>query len=388
MSPGVVHAIPRTVAIVEHCDEVHFIDIRGNADRGALESNGVHYHRRDEIQRSRINIVNVQHLLRQIDPDIIVCHYAGGDCFNSAVAYGKCPVAVVAMGNDILYDEGDLPVPLTRRLLVRMGVRRVRYIAAKSKYLYERIRSYGATASMDVNYWGVDFARFRPADSAQARARIGVPATGPVILSARALEPRLNILMIVEAMSTILEDLPYATLVIIGRSTPEYRDEVVELINRLGIESNVVFNGEVSQQALVDYYNASDVTVSMATSEGFPNTLLEVMGCNVPIVVGRIPQIEELLVDGENAMICDFSAKAVANGIVKVLADTDRAREMTERARRTASEHADISRNGQIFVDKFRQQMVLGPASRIGTAVFRFVFALELIQRKLPHRWS
>ena len=37
VSPGVVHATPRTVALSDQFDDIYFIDITGKADRLLLE---------------------------------------------------------------------------------------------------------------------------------------------------------------------------------------------------------------------------------------------------------------------------------------------------------------------------------------------------------------
>ena len=50
----------------------------------------------------------------------------------------------------------------------------------------------------------------------------------------------------------------------------------------------LVLLGEVGLAEVPHYYNAADVVVSMARTEGFPNTVLEVMCCRRPLVVGRI----------------------------------------------------------------------------------------------------
>ena len=60
ISPGVVHAVPRTLAMAPYLDEVHFIDMTGTADRAALELAGVRYHLPGEGGSSRLASVNLQ----------------------------------------------------------------------------------------------------------------------------------------------------------------------------------------------------------------------------------------------------------------------------------------------------------------------------------------
>src|SRR5262245_3903796 len=122
LSPGVIHAVPRTLAMAHSLTDVHFVDGPGTADRARLEAAGIHYHRPRE-GGGRIASLALQRLLRRLAPDAIVCHYGSGAHFFGAVAYGRCPVAVIAMGNDLLYDDGDTRIPALAKLLVRLGLR-------------------------------------------------------------------------------------------------------------------------------------------------------------------------------------------------------------------------------------------------------------------------
>ena len=321
ISPGVVHAIPRTIAFADQFEEVHFIDIVGNADRGSLESCGIIYHGSAGAGETMIKGRRLSVLLKEIQPEAIICHYAAGDHYFRAISYNRCPVAVIAMGNDVLYDKGDSVVPVVQRLLIRMALRRSNYVSAKSAYLAERIKRYGVQSPADVNYWGADMRSYHPGDRIEARRKLSLDENCTVILSSRALEPRLNIHLIVEAFHTVLSRHKSAYLVLLGRSSPEYKFKVEETIRRLNMNDKVSIVGDVTQDVLPLYYQASDIVVSMGSCEGFPNTVLEVMACNVPVVVGRIAQVEELLEDNNNAWLCEIEPKSIAAAILDVLGD-------------------------------------------------------------------
>ena len=385
ISPGVVHAVPRTVAIADRFDEVHFIDVIGSADRKMLESHGIIYHGPVDTGNLIIKNRQLQSLFRKIEPDAIVCHYAAGDHFFNAIAYGRCPVAAIAMGHDILYERGHAHIPHLLRLLIRMGLRRLDYISAKSVYLSDRIRGFGVTCAVDVNYWGADLDRFKSGDRFLARKRLGLQKHGPIILSPRTMDPCHNIYLIVEAFQGISEAYPDASLIILGRSMDAYRKQVEELVSKCNLSNKVRFVGEVGQEVLPDYYNASDVVVSMAKSEGFPNTLLEVMGCEVPVVVGDIPQIRELLTNGRNARICNISRDDMVATVLDVLNNPAEAARMAANGRITVDEFANIAKNGKKFSNRINQ---LGVDYRRPLIFSRIVF-LQLynfykLLRRLP----
>jgi phenylacetate-CoA ligase len=236
---------------------------------------------------------------------------------------------------------------------------------------------------MDINYWGANLERFSSIDKRVARQELGLQPNGPVILSSRAIEPRLNIHRIVGAMPGVLARLPDAMLLIIGRSSPEYLRNVKSKIDELGVGSHLRLLDEVEQAALPAYYNASDVVVSMANSEGFPNTILEVMGCEVPVVAGRIPQLEELLENGVHATICEIEEDAIAEAILSVFDQPDRAMQMVKTAKELVVQNADITKNGGLFADRVRMVCrEAKPPSWFRTLIFRFAFVTYLALRK------
>jgi len=341
------------MAMARYLDEIDFVDITGTADRASLTQAGIRYHRPEDGGRSRIATWNLLRLLDRLAPDVIVCHYGSGDHFFSAIAWGRCPVAVIAMGSDVLYGDGDTRVSTLRALLTRMGLRRAAFISAKSRFIAAALERLGVKCRVDINYWGSDLNRFRPGDSAAARRQLGLPATGPLFLSPRAIEPLYNIQLIVEAFAEVVRVRPDARLAIIGRSVPGYLAVVTETIGRLGLGDRVRVVGEVPFPDLPAWYQASDGVVSMANAEGFPNTVLEVMACGVPVLVGNIPQVRELLVDGVNASLCAIDQPAITSGLLQLL-QTEVADLLSVRGRETALEAGDIAANGQRFATELR----------------------------------
>jgi len=378
ISPGIVHAVPRTVAMAPYLDEVHFIDMAGTANQKALKEHGVVYHAFSTAPGTRASL-RLRRLVARIDPDVICCHYGLGDHFFNVVAMNHGPVAVIAMGTDVMHLEGDMHLSPAVRLLSRMGLRRAEWISAKSHYLAAELGDMGVQSPVDVNYWGCDLRRFTPGSRVDARRRLSLPVDARIVLSPRAIQPLYNLHQIVESFPGVLHHWPDALLVVIGRTDPEYEAEVTRRIGELGIGAQVRFCGLQKESQLPDYYRASDVVVSMAGSEGFPNTLLEVMACNIPVLVGDIPQVRELLADGVNANLCPIEVTAIEAGLLAVLADPARASGLAAAARETALEYGDISRNGRRWAGRLRELAARG-RPRDTPAVWAYRLALMTYQ--------
>ena len=79
---------------------------------------------------------------------------------------------------------------------------------------------------------------------------------------------------------------PTARLLLVGHydGSGRYLQLLQALIGRLGLTQQVVFTGKVSRRALVTYYRAAHVYLTMSEHEGFCVPLVEAMAAGVPIV--------------------------------------------------------------------------------------------------------
>ena len=108
---------------------------------------------------------------------------------------------------------------------------------------------------------------------------------------------RLDIL--IEAIGT----LPSTRLMIIGDGPDQGRLEA--LAREKGIASSVVFTGRISHDEMPRYIAALDVAVASDDRTGFasPMKILEYMAMAKPVVAPRMPNIEDLIRDGEDGVL-------------------------------------------------------------------------------------
>ena len=84
---------------------------------------------------------------------------------------------------------------------------------------------------------------------------------------------------------------------------------------------DVVFTGHVTN--IWDYYGVIDLLVIPSYSEGLPNVLLEGMAAGVPVVSTRVGAVEEVLKDMPLNMVEAGDSDALAERMVRFLADKD-----------------------------------------------------------------
>jgi len=109
---------------------------------------------------------------------------------------------------------------------------------------------------------------------------------------------------------------PETIFVLVG----EGRTDEMEMLKRQciedGIESSVIFTGFRSD--LKNIYSGLDLFLMTSTAEGLPNTVLEAMSMEVPVVSTSVDGVPEIMVDGKTGFLCrigdidDLSEKVVA----------------------------------------------------------------------------
>jgi glycosyltransferase involved in cell wall biosynthesis len=105
----------------------------------------------------------------------------------------------------------------------------------------------------------------------------------------------------------------------------------------LGIAGSVFFTGRCARVA--DLLSASDVCVLSSKAEGFSNAILEYMAAARPVVVTDVGGAREAVVEGETGHVVPAGDDAaMAERIVALLNDAERARAMGERGRRVVVE--------------------------------------------------
>ena len=178
------------------------------------------------------------------------------------------------------------------------------------------------TEHVAVVPYGVD-ERFAPRPRrADLAARYGL-GPAPVALFLGGLKPRKNLPLLLEVWARVAARLPEARLVV-GGGGPLGAD-LERRARELGVGDRVVFTGYVPEADKVDLLNLADVFVFPSAMEGFGLAIGEAMSCGVPVVASDRGSIPELVVDGENGMLCDPAApERFAGALVALLSDPGR----------------------------------------------------------------
>ena len=190
---------------------------------------------------------------------------------------------------------------------------------------------------------GFDPAEFWPIAKGQARARLNLPADGPMLLQLGRMVPRKGVDNVIRALSRLRDDHAIrARLLVVGGESAVPDPALTPEIGRLqalaeaeGVAGQVLFVGARGRDVLRYYYAAADVFVTTPWYEPFGITPVEAMACGTPVVGAAVGGIKATVVDGETGfLVPPRDPAALADRLAQLLGDPALLRDCGRRAYR------------------------------------------------------
>ncbi len=154
---------------------------------------------------------------------------------------------------------------------------------------------------------GVDISRFGPADAegkAALRARLGLPADGPLVVFAGRLTAQKRLPLLLEAWRDVVAAAPEATLLVAGANRAAGATVVEE---NGGFDTTLLDAPGVRPLGHVEdipaLFAAADVFVLPSASEGLSNALLEACAAGLAVVASRVGGAEDVIAHGRNGLL-------------------------------------------------------------------------------------
>jgi len=142
----------------------------------------------------------------------------------------------------------------------------------------------------------------------------------------------------IEVFARVAEHVPGARLIILGDGPN--RPDLERMIRDRGLDDSVALRGHVSHEIVLEELEQAALFLSMSRSpsERIPNAAKEAMSVGCPVVAGRTPGIDELVLNGDDGYIVSAGdVEEAATRVKELLRD----HAMRERMGRSAREHVD-----------------------------------------------
>lgn len=179
---------------------------------------------------------------------------------------------------------------------------------------------------------GVDIDAFGQA--ADTSIESSTSAEPPVLLTVARIHPHKGLDSLISAMRIVTEEVPEASLRLVGPLSAEsvYERELRQNVIDLGLERVVEFVGYVPHVELPSLYRKCSLFVLPSRSESQPITLLEAMAAGKPIVASDLPGVRDIVQDGVNGVLFPAGdSERLAESIIRLLKDPALARSLGQR---------------------------------------------------------
>jgi glycosyltransferase involved in cell wall biosynthesis len=240
----------------------------------------------------------------------------------------------------------------SRRLYRRTGA-----ALAVSRQIEARCREAGFAPARV--YWTpgtADLTRFGAAADARAVRDEFAVGDAPLVVSVARLAPQRGHDLLLAGFRGLLETVPTARLLLVGKG--EMRDRLERLVAEQGLARQVSFAG-YRDRDLPAVLAAADCFALMAPgSDDSCRAALEAMAAARPVVARALGALPETVLHGETGLLVqDDRPESIASALRTVLADRARARAMGAAGRRRAEQEFGAGRVVEIVERAYRAML-------------------------------
>lgn len=181
------------------------------------------------------------------------------------------------------------------------------------------------SSKIEIVPCGVDYEKFNKSYTEDIKLRVLNKYNLPedYILYMGTLEPRKNIDSIIEAFALLKrqKDFDNIKLVIAGKKGWLF-ESIFDLVNKLNLESEVIFTDYVDELDKPIIYNMAKLFVFPSLYEGFGIPVLEAMASSVPVITSDVSSLPEVVGDAA-ILVNPKDIECIAKNIIKILSDKD-----------------------------------------------------------------
>jgi glycosyltransferase involved in cell wall biosynthesis len=307
-------------------------------------------------------LANMVRLIRATKPDVVHTHMAkAGTVGRLAAQICRVPLIVHTYHGHVFHSYfGPLKtrVFLTIERALGLGTQRIIVLGEGQR---DEIAAFGVAprSKLVPIPLGLELGQFLHAEHERGvfRAELGCSESTALVGIVARLVPIKAHEVFFEAAAHVRRQLEDVRFLVIGDG--ERRAELEQLVRQQGLSQHVHFLGWRSD--LTHVFADLDVVTLASRNEGSPVSLIEAMAAARPVVATAVGGVPEVVLHGQTGLtVPSGDARALANGLIKVLNDPELAKQFGQAGRRHVYPRYDASR----LVDDVRNLYVRELASR------------------------
>lgn len=136
----------------------------------------------------------------------------------------------------------------------------------------------------------------------------------------------------------------------------ELTDEIKAFAEELGLKNKTFFLGRCSK--IAELLSISNICCLTSESEGFSNSIIEYMAAGKPVVATDVGGAAEAVIEGETGFLIESNDhETLADRLIKLINDRDKAERMGGRGRVVAEEKFSLSARKKLTLDLYQSQL-------------------------------
>lgn len=164
---------------------------------------------------------------------------------------------------------------------------------------------------------GFNAGLFRPADSQEARAELGVDPTARMVLYVGRLIEAKGMRELFTAAAELARRDARFRLVLVGDGV--MKDELSGLVAASGLSRQIVLVGGVQPSQVARWIAAADVVTLPSWSEGYPNAVVEAAACGRPVVATNVGGVAEIIHSGNGILVPPRDPSSLRDALARAL---------------------------------------------------------------------
>jgi glycosyltransferase involved in cell wall biosynthesis len=235
----------------------------------------------------------------------------------------KCVVTIHDLGYEYLPQYHQFPHKLYLNRTTEFAAKFATHLIAVSNFTKQDLiqKLHVPEDKVTVVYEGVDLIKNRRPTSQkikEVQQKYGL--SEDYILFVGTIQPRKNLVALIEAFARILPQHKGVQLVLAG-GNGWLSEPIFQAPQRLGIEDKVIFTGYVDESDKPALYAGAKLTALVSLFEGFGLPMLESMACGTPVISASTSSLPEVVGDA-GILVDPTSVEDIAQGLYQGLSDT------------------------------------------------------------------
>lgn len=288
-------------------------------------------------------------VITEFNPDLIHIHHPFV-LSSVAIMYSKqlgIPkiLTIHTQYDQYAYYVAPLPQKLTQEVIKKIVSNladKTDCITTPSESMKALIKNYGTKNRIEVIPNAIKLSTFRGKNELEClkiSKRYNLKEDEKIILFVGRVATEKSIDKIIKALGIIKKHgISKTKLLIVGNGPA--RDELVHLVQALGVEEEVIFCGEVNYEEIRYYYKIADVFTIASASESFGIVTIEALASGLPVLAVKAPGAMDILTDGFDGLLTDDNIEHFAKALEKIIRDPELRERLSKGALKTSAKYS------------------------------------------------